>query len=142
MFIYLIHTSIFKDSARRSKTEFILGHGLGVNVSLWHWVVHKFAVHTSMLRVLTFWITQVRVLLFHCKSDDPSCEYHVRNSPASKGVWLGSQWFSGPWKQTEGGAAEVRQYSLYDLHSYFTTLYDIIIKNYVLMMLSLFLQLL
>ena len=39
---------IFKDGAHRSKTEYMLGHGSGVNVSLRHWVVRKFATHSFL----------------------------------------------------------------------------------------------
>ena len=39
--------------------------------------------------------------------DSLTCKYHVRNPPASEGLWLGSKSFSEPWKQAEGDAAEV-----------------------------------
>ena len=41
---YVLYT-VFKDGVHRRKTEFMLGHGSGVNVSYRHWVVRKCAVH-------------------------------------------------------------------------------------------------
>ena len=56
----------FKDVAHRSKTEFFLGPGSGINVSFRHWVDRKFAIHEHLyiFRMLSFQIIQVRVLIY------------------------------------------------------------------------------
>ena len=85
---------IFKDGAHGSKTEFMLGSG--VNVSLRHWVVSKFAIHEHLLYCIYFACSFYE----SPESDNLSCEYHVQNPPASEGLWLGSKSFSGPGKHS------------------------------------------
>ena len=50
------------------------------------------------------------------ETDSLSCEYHVRNPPASDGLWLGSKQFSESWKQAEEDAAEVCPCRRQNLH--------------------------